>query len=116
MYRNFKLNIMNREKVKEIFQAYGRPQFKVKDTVISFSRQTEKDLEEIENKTDGELVEHWKSLVFLNEIVGQVSLNDMQRISLIELEMDDRKIPSEPLKSWYEIESTKFDERDFYCA
>jgi hypothetical protein len=38
----------------------------------------------------------------------------MQRISLIELEMDDRKIQSEPLKSWYESESTKFDEQDFH--
>ena len=37
----------------------------------------------------------------------------MQRINLIELEMDDRKIESEPLKSWYEDESAKFDEQDF---
>ena len=60
-----------------------------------------------------ELIEHWKSLVWINNIYGQVSLNEMQRISLIELEMDYRKIESEPLNSWYETELANFDEQDF---
>lgn len=107
---------MNREKAQEILKAYGRPSFKVGETNVVFARQTEENLNEIESKTDEELVEHWKSLIWLNEIYGQVSLNDMQRISLVELEIAERKIPFEPLKSWYESESAKFDEQDFYGA
>lgn len=104
---------MNRVKAQEILKAYGTPTFKVGNTKVSFVRQTNEHLTEIESKTDEELVENWKSLVWMNEIYGQVSLNDMQRISLIELEMESRKIESEPLKSWYEIESNKFDEQAF---
>ena len=107
---------MNREKAQEILKAYGRPAFKVGNTNLIFARQTDEDLNEIESKNDEELIEDWKSLVWMNEIYGSVSLNEMQRISLIELEMEDRKIPSEPLKSWYECESTKFNEQDFYGA
>lgn len=99
---------MNREKAKEILKAYGRPALKVGDTNLIFARQTEESLNEIESKTDEELIEHWKSLVWVNEIYGQVSLNEMQRISLIELEMEDRKIPSEPLKTWYKNKSKKY--------
>jgi hypothetical protein len=98
---------MNREKAKEIFQAYGRPEFKVKDTVISFSRQTEEDIEIIENKSDNELVEHWKSLVFINCIMEQVSLNDLQRIDLIQLEIDERKnIDINNLDTWFKEKYT----------
>jgi len=104
---------MDREKAQEILKAYGRPSFKVGETNLVFARQTEKSLTEIESKTNEELIEHWKSLVWTNEIYGQVSLNEMQRIFLIELEMDCRKIEFEPLKSWYETESAKFDEQDF---
>lgn len=107
---------MNREKAQEILKVYNRPSVKIGKTNLVFTRQTEESLREIESKTDEELVEHWKSLVWMNEIYGQVSLNEMQRISLIELEMDERKIPSEPLKSWYENESSKFDEQDFHGA
>lgn len=104
---------MDREKAQEILKAYGRSSFKVGETNLVFARQTEESLAEIESKTNEELIEHWKSLVWVNEIYGQVSLNEMQRISLIELEMDCRKIEFEPLKSWYETESAKFDEQDF---
>ena len=106
---------MNRGKAKNILQVFGRPQFKIKDTVMSFARQTDKNLEEIENKTDHELVEHWKSLVFSNLIFGQVSLNEMQRISLIELELEERKnIKPNDLKTWFDEERNNFDERAFY--
>ena len=104
------LNIYNEIK------AYGKPMFKVGNTKLSFARQTDEHLTEIESKTDEELIEHWKSLVWMNEIYGQVSLNEMQRISLIELEMDSRKIKAEPLMSWYEIESDNFNEQDFNGA
>lgn len=106
---------MDRKKARVIFLAYGRPQIKVKDTTVSFSRQTEEDLEDIEGKTDNELVEHWKALVFMNEIIGQVSLNDMQRINLIELEFEERDgINAEELKAWFEKQQSEFDEKDVY--
>jgi hypothetical protein len=104
---------MNREKAQEILNAYDTPSFKVGNTNVSFARQTDENLSEIESKTDEELIEQWKGLVWMNQIYGQVSLNEMQRIELIKLEMDDRKIPFESLISWYESESAKFDERDF---
>jgi hypothetical protein len=107
---------MDREKAQGILKAYGRPSFKVGETNLVFARQTEESLAEIESKTNEELIEHWKELVWFNEIYGQVSVNEMQRISLIELEMDYRKIESEPLKSWYETELAKFDEQDFNGA
>lgn len=100
---------MDREKAQEILKAYGRPSFKVGETNLVFARQTEEDLSEIESKTNEELIGHWKELV-MNEIYGQVSVNEIQRISLVELEMDYRKIESEPLKSWYETELAKSDE------
>jgi hypothetical protein len=81
---------MNREKAQEILLVYGKPQFGINDKIISFSRQTEGDIEEIENKISEELIEEWKNLNFLNLIMGNVSLNDLERISLIELEMENR--------------------------
>lgn len=107
---------MDREKAQEILKAYGRPSFKVGENNIVFARQTEENLSEIESKTNEELIEDWKSLVWINNIYGQVSLNEIQRISLIELEMDYRKIESEPLNSWYETELAKFDEQEFNGA
>ena len=104
---------MDRVIAQQILNGYGNPSVKVGDTNLVFARQTAESLDDIEAKTDEELIDEWKGLVWINEIYGQVSLNDMQRINLIELEMDDRKIESEPLKSWYEDESAKFDEQDF---
>ena len=105
---------MDREKAQEILNSYGKPSLRVGETNLVFARQTEKDLDEIESKTDEELIQDWKQLVWINEIYGQVSLNDMQRISLIELEMEERETPYEPLRAWYETESNKFDEQDIY--
>ena len=100
---------MNRTKANELLKFYGRTLIKSGDNVISFARQNEKDISYIEAISDKELIEEWKSLVWLNEIYGQVSLNDMQRISLIELEFDDRKdIKDEDLKSWYDKELENF--------
>ena len=102
---------MDRVKAQEILKSYGKPTFKVNNnTKLSFSRQTEDDLINIESLSNEELIEGWKSLVWINEIYGQVSLNELQRISLIELEMDSRKIESEPLISWYEKASAEFDQ------
>jgi hypothetical protein len=103
---------MNREKAQEILKAFGRPVFKVGDTNVAFLRQTEDDLNDIESQSDQELIDHWKSLVWVNEIFGQVSLNDMQRISLLELEMTDRNISFEPLKLWFDSESNNFENQN----
>lgn len=104
---------MDRVKAQDILEAYGRPTVQVGNTNLTFARQAEENLTEIESKTDEELISSWKSLVWTNYIFGMVSLNEMQRISLLELEMDGRKIESEPLEAWYEEESAKFDEQDF---
>lgn len=103
---------MDRKKAQEILKAFGRPSFKVGDTNIVFSRQTEDDLNDIESKSDEELIDHWKGLVWINEIYGQVSLNDMQRISLLELEISHRNIPFEPLKLWFDSESNNFENQN----
>ena len=105
---------MNRTKALKILKAYGRPTFNIGNTKFEFARQSEPQLKEIENKTNDELITEWKSLVWMNEIYGQVSLNDMQRISLIELEFDDRKdIKDEDLNSWYDKELENFNTRTF---
>ena len=103
---------MDRKKAQEILKAFGRPSFKVGDTNIVFSRQTEDDLNDIESKSDEELIDHWKGLVWINEIYGQVSLNEMQRISLLELEISHRNIPFEPLKLWFDSESNNFENQN----
>ena len=67
-----------------------------------FARQSWGDVEEIEKLPTDELVQNWKNLTWLNCIYGQVSLNEMERISLLELEMDTRKdIDKEELDKWY---------------
>ena len=100
---------MDKEKATKLLEAYGKPTFKSGNTVISFSRQNEQDISSIEATTDKELIEEWKRLVWMNQIYGQVSLNDMQRINLLELEMDDRpNINDNDLTIWYDSELDKF--------
>ena len=105
---------MNRVIAQEILNGYGNPSVKVGDTNLVFARQTAESLDDIEAKTDEELIDEWKGLVWINEIYGQVSLNDIQRINLIELEITGRdSIDFEDLESWYENETLKFNEGDF---
>ena len=103
---------MDRDKANKLFEAYGRPMFKSGNNIISFARQTNDDILEIESLTDDELIEHWKSLVWMNEIYGQVSLNDLQRISLLELEIDVRhQIKDDDLTIWYDSELDKLNNK-----
>ena len=98
---------MNRPQRDKILEAYGQPRFQNKKTgtMIVFARQNKEDAEAIEKIKTQELVKEWKSLVWINHIYGQVSLNEMQRIDLIELEMDERKdINNKELKDWYDKE------------
>ena len=102
---------MNREKAQMILQSYGNNKCKTKNGIFYLSRQTENDLDEFENNTDKELIEEWKSLVFVNNIYGMVSINDLQRISLIELEFEEREnIKTEDLKDWYYEQKISFEE------
>lgn len=101
---------MNREIAKSILEGYGKPKFNVGKTTVTFARQDEKNLAEIEAKTDEELVDNWKSLVWLNCVYNQVSLNDLQRIDLIELEIDSRKsINKDALNTWLENAIEEFE-------
>ena len=102
---------MDRKKATKVLEAYGKPNFKRGINIISFARQDEQDISSIEVISDNELIKEWKRLVWINEIYGQVSLNDLQRINLLELEMDERpNINDSDLTIWYDSELDKFNE------
>ena len=104
---------MDRDKANKLFEAYGRPMFKSGDNIISFARQTNDDVSQIESLSDNDLIEHWKSLVWINDIYGQVSLNELQRISLLELEIDVRPtIKEDDLTIWNDSELDKFNHKN----
>ncbi len=104
---------MDENKAKQILKVYGKPAVKVGNKQIVFARQNQEDIEVIEKLDTEELINQWKSLVFMNDIYGQVSLNEMQRISLLELEMEERNVESKPLKKWYKETKTNFDIEEF---
>lgn len=94
---------MDKEKAQGLLTLYGSPAVKVGEKTISFARQTKDDVNGIEKMSDHDLVEQWKALTFMNYIAGNVSLNDMQRIDLLELEMTSRdSIDKEELEKWSE--------------
>ena len=109
---------MDRKKSSKLLEAYGRPAFKAKGSknVLVFARQNMKNVREIERMTNPQLIERWKGLTWTNSIYGQVSLNDMQRIQLLELEMDTRKrINFDELNDWFETAQKKFEkEQDMF--
>ena len=85
---------MNQEKAERVLEIYGTPIIKTKKgTTISFARQDKEDISNIEQLSNKDLVDQWKSLYFIIDIYGQVSLNDMQRMDLLGLEMDNRDMP-----------------------
>lgn len=106
---------MDNDQAKKVLEAFGRPMLKAKDSdkVLIFARQDITDVKEIEAMPKKELISEYKSLVWLNEIYGQVSLNEMQRIMLMELEIDSRKTISEEDKekigNWYEKATKEFE-------
>jgi hypothetical protein len=106
---------MDRTKLEEFFKIWNGDAYIGKTangTQLVFARQHMSDVEEIEKMSDQELVDEWKSLVWLDEIIGQVSLNEMQRIQLLEFEMSCRKMPNEPLNVWFETEKKKWEENE----
>lgn len=94
---------MNKDKAFKILGMFGNPKMITPNgVVLEFARQKASIIPEIEKLNDDELVKEWKSLVWLNHIYGQVSLSELQHISLLELEMNERKnINSDELESWF---------------
>ena len=112
---DFDLSELTDEELTLLEQDINTKWEKVGKTTVTFARQGEEQIALIEAKTDEELIEEWKSLVFLNNIFGQVSLNDLQRIDLIELEMENREdLDTCSLEDWYENKLTEFEESNFY--
>jgi hypothetical protein len=100
---------MNKEKADEIINLYGKPRIKIGKNVLVFARQNNKDILDIEKMTTKELKQKWKNLVWSNVIYGQTSLNDMQRINLIELEFESRNIKGNDLRKWFDKTKVKFE-------
>mgnify|MGYP007112997189 FL=1 len=106
---------MNTELANNVIQAFGEPSFLVNNTHISFARQSKEDVVEIENMSDEDIINEYKSLVWLNYIYGQVSVNELQRISLLDLEIETREnISTEELESWFEETESSFDESLYF--
>ena len=106
---------MNTELANNVIQAFGEPGFLVNNTHISFARQSKEDVVEIEAMSDEDIVNEYKSLVWLNYIYGQVSVNELQRISLLDLEIETREnISTEELESWFEETESSFDESLYF--
>lgn len=104
---------MDKEKANKLLELYGRPAVDLgKGKTLVFARQSENDIYEIEAMSTEDLIEEWKGLVWTNNIYGQVSLNDLQRISLIELEFEARELDPTELSDWYEQEKRKFEESE----
>jgi len=102
---------MDRNKAQQILEAYGKPSFKVNEnTKLTFSRQSTNDLNIIEEMSNDKLLEEYKSLIFMNFIYDQVSLNELQRIDLMELEIESRdSINFKEIDVWYEEAVKDFD-------
>jgi len=106
---------MNRSKLKEFFKVWNEGEYIGKlpnGTHLSFARQHISDVEEIEAMLTENLISEWKSLVWLNNIYGQVSLNELQRIALLEFEMGFRKVDDKALAAWYAAAQKEFDEHE----
>jgi len=95
---------MNQKDRDYILQSFGVFSGKIGDTTITFARQTREDADGIEKMETDKLVEEFKSLVWINYVYGQVSVNEIQRISLIEAELSSRKYDFIELTNWYENE------------
>jgi hypothetical protein len=103
-------NKVNKDKSTEVLKAFGNPVIKTPTTNLVFARQSQEDVNQIEKMSDDELIDHYKSLVWMNYIYGQVCLNDLQRISLLELEIDNRpNINTKELDDWYNKTQQEFE-------
>jgi len=98
------------EDFKALSKAFGRPQFKLGKTTISFARAELRDLLYYRLLNDEQLIDSWKGSCFCT-CHGGVSLNDLQQIQLMEQEMSTRpeiEKRTDELKEWY----TKMEQED----
>ena len=104
---------MNKESAQKILTAYGSPRLQNAEgtVIVTFSRQTSSSITEIEKMDNEQLITRYKSLVWMNFIYGQVSLGDLQRIDLMDLEIDERKL-DEGLSEWYEKATADFEKAE----
>jgi len=81
---------MNREQAKRIFESFGRPALVTPDgkPILFFARQTWPDVEEIEKMDNDRLVQHRKNMAYAGAY--SISMNDLQRASLLDLEIQER--------------------------
>ncbi len=93
---------MDKEKAYKLLEVFGNPKVRIKNTVLTFARQQKSDISEIEQMGVTDLIEEWKGLVCMNYIIGQVSLNEIQRIRLVELEMIERKVDRKKMGQWFD--------------
>ncbi len=106
---------MNKEKSQEVLTAFGNPIVRTPNANLVFARQNQDDINQIEKATDEQIIQDWKSLIWMNYIYGQVSLNDLQRISLLELEIDARpSINSKELDEWCKKAEEEFEANPEY--
>lgn len=105
---------MKKEHAECILELYGNPRIRIGNNNLVFARQTNEDIKLIESLSDNELISEWKSLVWLNCIYGQVSLNGLQRIDLIELEMASRNRQHKfrKLREWFRKAKEKYDDNN----
>lgn len=93
---------MDREKAREILQMYGQPVIHFFEQSLALARQTEKEIKMYEAMSDDELVNTWKELTSIIYVEQQVSLNDLQALDLVSLEIDGREnIDVAELRQWY---------------
>jgi len=106
---------MDRKKANKVLGIYEEKPIGVtkKGTILSFARQHIGDVEEIEKMCGEDLIKEWKSLTYMNYIYSCVSLNEIERITLLELEMETREdINKEELSKWYKEAETKHKEQE----
>ena len=102
---------MDRKVAQEVLGIYGHPKVVTDNGGFSFSRQNIEDVKELEEMSDEDLIGHYKSLVFMNYIYGGVSLSELQRIDLMDLELSERNI-GQGLEEWFQEALEKFREED----
>jgi len=99
---------MDRQEANKILKVFAaNPMILPNKKCLIFARQTIKDVEQIEKLIDEELIKKWKGLVYINHIYGCTSVGELERINLIELEMDSRETcisRKEELREWFKQE------------
>lgn len=102
---------MNQVKAMKIIKLWKRP--KIAENVY-IARQDKNDIYDIENTDTDELIKEWKALVHMNYIYETISLNDLERIALIELEFQERDVDMDPLANWFNEAERQFNEENDY--